>query len=629
VTRPLEPLQEKLYSEILSHIKQTDLSVPVRRGPYWYYSREEQGKQYRMHCRKKGSMDAPEEILLDGNAMAKGHKFFSLGQQQVSDDANLLAYTTDTTGFREYELFIKDLRTGEVLPDRIGKVSSIAWAADNATIFYVTEDAAKRAHKLWRHRLGTPKDADVLVYEEPDELYRLGVSRTRDKKFLVASVASSTTSESRVLPAHEPTAPWRVVLPRETNHMYSIDHRDGQFLILTNKDAKNYKLVSAPESDPSPANWTVVIPHRPNVYLARCEAFADFLVVGESEAGLPHIRVRRFADGDDHRLEFPEPTYSAFLDANPEFQTPTFRFSYQSMITPSSVFEYDPRTRERKLLKQTEVPGYDPTKYKSERVWATAADGVKIPISLVARKDVSRDGTAPLLLYGYGSYGASMPVSFSPARLVLLDRGVVYALAHIRGGKELGQEWHDAGKMLNKKNTFTDFIACGDYLVANRYCARDRLAIQGGSAGGLLVGATINLRPDFCKAAVLQVPFVDVINTMLDPSLPLTVQEYLEWGNPNVKAEYDYMKSYCPYTNLAAKNYPSILVTTSLNDSQVMYWEPTKYVARLRSLKTDRNPLLFRCNMAGGHGGSSGRYDALKEQAFIMAFVLDQLGVQP
>jgi oligopeptidase B len=385
--------------------------------------------------------------------------------------------------------------------------------------------------------------------------------------------------------------------------------------------------VTAPVGDPSPKNWKDLIPHRPAVYLNRPEVFADYLVISESEGGLPHIRIRDFASGAEQRVSFPEPTYAASLDANPEFESPTFRFNYQSMITPPSVFEYNPKSSERKLLKQTEVPGYDPAQYQSERIWATAQDGVKVPISVVSRKGISRDGKAPLLLYGYGSYGATMAATFSPARLPLLDRGVVYALAHIRGGKDLGQEWHDSGKMLHKKNTFTDFIACADHVVASGFCSRDRLAIQGGSAGGLLIGATINIRPDVCKFAVLQVPFVDVINTMLDPSLPLTVQEYLEWGNPNVKAEYDYIKTYCPYTNLSAKAYPSILVTTSLNDSQVMYWEPTKYVAKLRSLKTDRNPLIYKCNMAGGHGGSSGRYDALREQAFIYAVMLDQIGI--
>jgi oligopeptidase B len=419
---------------------------------------------------------------------------------------------------------------------------------------------------------------------------------------------------------------FKIILPREMNHMYSVDHRDGLFYIHTNKDAKNYRLVTAPVADPSPKNWKDLIPHRPAVYLSRPEVFADYLVISENENGLPHIRVRDFATGAEHRLDFPESAYSASLDANPEFVSPTFRFNYQSMITPGSVFEYNPKTKDRKLLKQVEVPGYDPSQYQSERIWATAHDGVKVPICIVSRKGVSRDGKAPLLMYGYGSYGASSPAGFSAGRLPLLDRGVVYALAQIRGGKDLGQEWHDSGKMMNKKNTFTDFIACGDHLVANGYCSRDRMAIQGGSAGGLLVGATINIRPDLCKFAVLQVPFVDVINTMLDESLPLTVQEFLEWGNPKVKSEYEYMKSYCPYTNIAPKTYPSILVTTSLNDSQVMYWEPTKYVAKMRATKTDRNPLLFKCNMAAGHGGASGRYDAIKDQAFIYAVMLDQIG---
>jgi oligopeptidase B len=409
--------------------------------------------------------------------------------------------------------------------------------------------------------------------------------------------------------------------------MYDVDHRDGVFYIHTNKDAKNYRLVTAPVSDPSPKNWKDLIPHNPAIYLNRPSVFADYLVVSETEAGLPHLRVRDFATGAEHRVSFPESTYSASMGSNPEFDTPTFQFSYQSMVTPSSVYEYNPKSRERKLLKQTEVPGYDSAQYQTERIWATAQDGVKVPISIVSRKGISRDGKSPLMLYGYGSYGASMPVNFSPARLPLLDRGVVYALAHIRGGKDLGQEWHDQGKMLNKKNTFTDFIACADHLVAQGYCSRDRLAIQGGSAGGLLVGATINFRPDLCKIAVLQVPFVDVINTMLDTSLPLTVGEYLEWGNPNNRTEYEYMKSYCPYTNLRAQAYPAMLVRTGINDSQVMYWEPAKYVAKLRTLKTDGGPLLFKINLDAGHGGASGRYDYLREVAFDYAFILSQLGL--
>jgi oligopeptidase B len=629
VTKKLESFRDALYKEMLGRIKQTDLSVPVRRGEFLYYSRQVEGKQYPIHCRKKGSLDAAEEVLLDGNEMAMGHKFFSIGQQQVSDDANLLAYTSDTTGFREYQLFVKDLRTDATLPDRVGKVSSFAWAADNATLFYVTEDHAKRPHKLYRHALGQSKDKDEQIYEEKDELFRTSISRTPDRKYLLSGSRSSTSTEVRYLAADRPTGTFTTALPRQPDHEYSIEHRAGLFYIRTNKDAKNFKLVTTPVADPTPANWTELIPHRPDVLLEGEQLFRDHMVYTEREQGLPQVVVYDFATKQGRRLSFPEPVYSVFPDANPEFDTAAFRYRYQSLVTPHSVYECDLATSETKLLKRTEVlGGYDPAQYQSERVWATAGDGTKIPISLVCRKGVLRDGTAPLLLTGYGAYGASGSVTFSPARLPLLDRGVVFAQAHIRGGKDLGQKWHDQGKMLNKRNTFTDFITCADHLVRENYTARDRLAIQGGSAGGLLIGAVVNFRPDVCKAAVLQVPFVDVINTMLDPSLPLTVQEFLEWGNPMVREQYDYMKSYCPYTNLAAKDYPAILVTTSLNDSQVMYWEPAKYVAKLRSLKTDTNPLLLKINMAGGHGGSSGRYDALREQAFVFAFVLDQIGVR-
>jgi oligopeptidase B len=629
VTKKLEPFRDVLYKEMLGRIKQTDLSVPVRRGEFFYYSRQVEGKQYPIHCRKKGNLDAAEEVLLDGNEMAKGHKFFSIGQQQVSDDANLLAYTTDTTGFREFHLFVKDLRTGATLPNRVGKVSSFVWTADNATLFYVTEDHAKRPHKLYRHVLGQPKDNDALIYEEKDELFRTSISRTRDRKYLLSGSRSSTSTEMRYLAADGPTGTYTTVLPRQPDHEYTVEHRAGLFYIRTNKDAKNFKLVTAPVADPTPANWTELIPHRPDVLLEGEQLFRDHMVYTEREQGLPQVVVYDFATKQGRRLSFPEPVYSVVPDANPEFDTAAFRYRYQSLVTPDSVYDYDLTTRQTKLLKRTEVlGGYDAAQYQSERIWATAGDGTRVPISLVCRKGVARDGTAPLLLTGYGAYGASGSVTFSPARLPLLDRGVVFAQAHIRGGKDLGQKLHDQGKMLNKRNTFTDFIACADHLVRERYTARDRLAIQGGSAGGLLIGAVVNFRPDVCKAAVLQVPSVDVINTMLDPSLPLTVQEFLEWGNPMVKEQYDYMKSYCPYTNLAAKDYPAILVTTSLNDSQVMYWEPAKYVAKLRTLKTDTNPLLLKINMAGGHGGSSGRYDALREQAFVFAFVLDQIGVR-
>ncbi len=622
LTRHVEPLQVRLYKEFLGRIKQTDMNVPYRLRGHWYYSRTEEGKQYAIHCRKKGSTDAAEEAMLDGNELVKGHKFLSIGPMLVSDDNNLLAYSTDYSGFREYTLRVKDLRDGRLLPDRIDKVVGFAWAADSKTLFYIKEDHAKRPYALYRHELGGERDE--AVYEEKDELFRLSVSRSDDKKYLFITSQSLESGETRCLPADQPKGEPKLLRRREDKHRYDVEHRDGLFYIRTDKDAKNFKLVTAPVD--RSAEWTELVPHRPQVKLERLTMFARYLVMFEREEGLPHLAVRELASGATHRISFPEPVYSCFPDANPEYDVDAFRLRYQSLVTPDSVYEYDLRTRERRLLKQTDVlGGYDPSLYQSERIWAIAPDKTRIPISLVSRKGVARDGTAPLYLTGYGSYGASIPVTFSPLNLSLLDRGVIVAMAHIRGGGDLGEAWHDQGKMFNKKNTFTDFIACAEHLVREKYTAHHLLAIHGGSAGGLLIGTTLNLRPNLCKVAVLDVPFVDVINTMLDESLPLTVQEFLEWGNPKVKEQYDYMKSYCPYSNLAARDYPAILVTTSLNDSQVMYWEPAKYVARLRGLKTDRNPLLFKCNMAAGHGGASGRYDRFKEVAFRMAFVLDQL----
>jgi oligopeptidase B len=629
VMKPTEPLQEKLYKEMLGRIKQTDLSVPYRDRGYWYYTRTEEGKQYPIACRKKGDMDSPEEVTLDLNELAKGEKFLRVDEVEVSDDGNLLAYLTDTTGFREYCLSVKDLRTGKVLESRFVKAVRAEWAADNKTLFYLTEDHAKRSHKLWRHILGKPRDADVLVYEEKDELFRLGIHRSRDRKYLFRASRSSTTTEQWYLPADDPMGEWKVILPREERHEYTADHRDGLFYIRTNRGgATNFKVVVCPVESPHPANWRDFVPYDPKVMVGGLSLFRDYAVVSEREGGLPQLRVIDLITGVHHRVDMPEPVYDVFPSTNSEFDTTRFRFVYTSLVTPASVYEYGLDARDRKLLKRTPVlGGYEPSQYQSERIQATAPDGTRVPISLVYKRGVKKDGTAPLLLYGYGSYGSTLPAGFNANRLSLLDRGIIYAQAHIRGGSDLGRDWYETGKMLSKKNTFTDFIACADHLVRERYCARDRLAIQGASAGGLLIGSVVNMRPDLCKAAVLQVPFVDVINTMLDESLPLTVQEFLEWGNPKNRSEYEYMKTYCPYTNLTKTAYPSILVTTSFNDSQVMYWEPTKYVAKLRTLKTDRNPLLFKCNMAGGHGGFSGRYDALKDQAFVTAFLLDQLGV--
>jgi oligopeptidase B len=631
VMKPTEKLQEKLYQEYLGRIKQTDLSVPYREGNYWYYSKTFEGKQYPSYCRKKGSLDGAEEVILDVNDLAKGEKFMSARVADVSDDGTRIIYLSDTTGFREYMLSVKDLATGQVLEDKLVKAADVSWAADGKTLFYVTEDAAKRAHKLWRHTVGEPKDKDVLVYEEKDELFRLSVSRSRDKKYLFHSSHSSTSAEQRYLSADTPAGEWKTILPREDKHEYSADYRDGLFYIRTNRDgATNFKVVTCPVADAGdPKRWKEFLPHNPKALVQGVSLFKNYAVISEREAGIPQVRVHSFADNTSYRIDWPEPVYSSGQGANPEYDLEKIHVSYTSMVTPASVYEFDLKTKEKKLLKRQEIPsGYDPEKYQSEWVFATATDGTKVPISLVYKKGLKKDGTAPVLLYGYGSYGASASVGFSPTRLSLLDRGVVFAQGHIRGGSDMGRQWYDDGKMLKKMNTFTDFIACADFLVEQKYGDRKKLVIQGGSAGGLLVGATVNLRPDVCHAAVLQVPFVDVINTMLDESLPLTVQEFLEWGNPKKSEEYEAMKKYCPYTNLAKKDYPAMLIETSLNDSQVLYHEPAKYTAKIRSLKTDGNPVVFRCKMVGGHSGSSGRYDVLKEVAFTQAFILDQIGVK-
>ena len=627
VMKPTEALQEKLYNEILSHIKQTDVNVPYRQGEYFYYSRTKEGLQYPIFYRRKGSLDANEEMILDQNELAKGLKFMALGALLPSDNGNLLAFSTDSTGYRQYVLQIKDLRTGEILPEKIERVDSLTWATDNKTLFYVTEDAVtKRNDKLFRHALGT--DKYDLLYQEKDELFDISVGRTRDKAVIFVEAASKTSTETRYIPANNPNAEWKIILPRQADHEYDISHRGDLFYIRTNKGAKNFRVVTAPVSDPSEKNWKEFMAHRPAVKVDGVSLFADHAVLSEWENGLQQIEIIDFKTSKRHRIEFPEPVYSAGLGANREFDTHVLRYVYNSLVTPGSVFDYDMNTRKATLLKQTEVPGgFDKANYKSERVFATASDGTKIPMSVVYRRNVKLDGSAPLLLYGYGSYGASIPPTFVPGRLVLLDRGAIYVIAHIRGGGEMGEPWREAGRMMKKMNTFTDFIACAEHLVKNKYTSSDRLVIQGGSAGGLLMGAVTNMRPDLFKAVVAQVPFVDVINTMLDASLPLTTSEYIEWGNPNEKAAYDYMKKYSPYDNVAPKNYPAMLVKVSLNDSQVPYWEGSKFVAKIRELKTDHNPLILKVNMGAGHGGASGRYDAFREIAFDYAFMLWQMGI--
>ncbi len=622
VTKPATAFQQALYEEMLARIKEDDSSVPYRRGGHFYYSRTEKGKQYPIYCRKAGSLDAPEEITLDLNALAVGHPFFSLGVYTVSDDGNLLAYTTDITGFREYTLYVKDLRTGRVLPRTFEKVSSVAWAADDTTIYYVTEDEAKRPYRLWCHRPGIM--GSELIHEEPDALFRIGVERSRSRAYLFLGTGSFTSSEWRYLPANDPRGVWQMLMPREKDHEYAVDHGGDRFYIRTNGGGRrNFRLVSAPVDDPCPERFTELIPHRDEVMLEDVEVFANHYVTHGREGGLIRLRITQLASGAEHHVEFPEPTYEVSPDHNHEFITRMYRFRYQSLITPASVFDYDVHTRERTLLKQTEVlGGYNPARYRSERFWATADDGTRVPISLVCRAETPRDGTAPMLLTGYGAYGAPYPVMFSSNRLSLLDRGYTIAIAHIRGGGELGKRWHDAGRMMQKRNTFTDFIAAAEHLKKEGYTATERLTIEGGSAGGLLIGAVLNLRPDLCRAAVMRVPFVDVINTMLDESLPLTVGEFEEWGNPKIRERYEYMKSYCPYTNLAERDYPAILVKTSLNDSQVMYWEPAKYVAKMRALNAGAPATLFKINLDAGHGGASGRYDYLREIAFDYAWVL-------
>jgi len=634
VMEPTAELQEKLYREMLSHIQETDVSVPYRDGDYWYYSRTEEGLQYPIYCRKHLDLDAPETVILDVNELAKGESFMAIGAFAVSDDGNLLAFSKDIKGFRQYTLQVKDLRTGELLPERVERVGSIVWASDSRTLFYTVEDEVqKRQYQLFRHVLGTPHEQDVLVYEEMDERFNLGAGRTRDRKYIILESGSHTTSEARFVPSDGPEGEFRLIAPRRENIEYSPEHHNGHWFLRINDTGRNFRLVTTPVENSAPEGWTELIPHRPDVMLEDVELFSGFYVTCERENGLQRLHVHRFSGAGTNTLPaqeiaFPEPVYLVYSHVNRIFETTVFRYGYQSLVTPSSVYEYDVTTGESKLLKQQEVPGgFDRTNYASERIFAPAQDGVKVPVSLVYRKDMFERGRNPLYVYGYGSYGYSLPVGFNSNRLCLLDRGFVMAYAHIRGGGDLGKPWHDAGRLLNKRNTFTDFIAVVEHLTTNGYGDSTRVAIEGGSAGGLLMGAVTNMRPELFRAVISHVPFVDVMNTMLDASLPLTVPEYEEWGNPNEREFFEYMLSYSPYDNLEAKPYPAMLVKTSLYDSQVMYWEPAKYVAKLRTLKTDNNHLLLHINMTAGHGGASGRYDYLREIAMDYAFLLREMGI--
>jgi len=629
IMNPTEPLQKKLYDEMLSRIKETDVEVPYREGDYFYYTRTEAGKQYVIRCRKKAAADAPEEVLLDVNELAKGHTFMTVQAFAVSPDGNLLAYSYDDTGYRQFTLAVKDLRTGKTLGDHAERVGSVVWAGDNQTIFYTQEDAvSKRQYRLYRHTAGS-SDPDTIVYEEPDERFTVRAFKTRSAAFIFMESRSHTTSEARYIPAAQPTADWKTLEPRKPGIEYYPDHNGDSFYIRVNDTGRNFRLVTAPITDPGARKWHEVMAHNPGVMLDEIDLFKNFLVIYEREGGLPQIRVIDLRNGQSQRIAFPEPAYAAYSYINHVYDTTDFRYGYQSPITPASVFSYDMEMGTSTLLKQKEVPGgYDATKYKVEQIYAVAADGVHVPISVLRLKNAKLDGTGALYLYGYGSYGVSLDMFFNSNFFSLVDRGVVIAVAHIRGGGEMGKAWHDAGRMMNKKTTFTDFIACAEDLLKRGYGSKDRLVIEGRSAGGLLMGAVLNLRPDLFKAALVGVPFVDVINTMLDESLPLTVGEFEEWGNPKEKAAFDYMITYSPYDNIEAKAYPNMLVKTSFNDSQVMYWEPAKYVAKMRATRTDHNILILKTNLSpAGHGGASGRYDRLHESAFDYAYILTQMGI--
>ncbi|MDH4038114.1 MAG: S9 family peptidase [Candidatus Krumholzibacteria bacterium] len=623
---PTAALQAELYDEMLARLQETDVDVPYRFGDFLYYSRTEEGKQYPIHCRRGSRANSPEEVLLDVNPMAEGLAFFRIGDREATDDGALLAYTTDTTGFRQYVLHIKDLRTGELIADIAQRVSAVVWAADNQTLFFIQEDPqTKRWHKLYRYVAGSAPPE--LVYEETDELYDLYLQRSRSGAYVFLVAASSTTSEVWYMAASAPDAAPMSLAGRREGHEYYVDHSGERFFIRTNDSGPNFRLVTARVSSPDEAGWEQVWGEREDVMIEDVDCFDRYYVITERADGLPRIRVADIRSGRSYDVAFPEPVYYVELGDNRVFKTEKLRLVYESFVTPASVYDYDMKARSFELLKEKPVLGYDRDKYRSERVHARAPDGTLVPVSLVYRSD-RKPRNRPLLLLGYGSYGYSLDIWFSSDRLSLLDRGVIFAIAHVRGGGEMGKRWHEEGRLMSKHNTFTDFIACAEYLIEKGYTSPEQLAITGRSAGGLLVGAVVNMRPELFKVVLTAVPFVDVMNTMLDPTLPLTTGEYLEWGNPNEKAAYDYMKSYSPYDNVGRHPYPVMMVRTSFNDSQVMYWEPAKWVAKLRASKTGGNLLLFRTKLEpGGHGGASGRYDRLHDTAYEYAFILSQLGI--
>lgn len=625
-----EDLQKLLFEEMKGRIKEDDASVPYKYNGYWYITRYEKGSEYPIHSRKKESLDNAEEILFDVNQMAKGFSYYNLNGINVSEDNRLVAFGQDTLSRRIYTIQIKDLKTGKILSDKLENTTGgSVWAADNKTLFYTRKDETLRAYQIWKHTLGTPQSEDKLVFEEEDDTFGTFVYKSKSKKFIIIGSGSTVSNEYRFIPADKPDAEWTILQPRERDLEYSIEHYGNDFYILTNKDkATNFKLMKAPVSNPGKENWTDVISHRPDVYLEGFEIFNNFLVLEERTNGSIQMNIRSWDGKINYNLPFREEVFTAYISTNLDFDTDILRYGYTSMTTPNSTIDFNMRTKESEVKKEQPVLGnFNKVNYITKRIWITARDGKKIPVSIVHRKDLEINTDTPLLLYAYGSYGATMDPYFSSARLSLLDRGFVYALAHIRGGQEMGRPWYEDGKMLTKKNTFNDFVDVSKYLIQEKYTSPQHLYAMGGSAGGLLMGAVINQAPELYNGVVAQVPFVDVVTTMLDDSIPLTTGEYDEWGNPNDKVYYDYMKSYSPYDNIEKKNYPNMLVTTGLHDSQVQYWEPAKWVAKLREMKTDNNLLLLETNMDAGHGGASGRFEALKDVALEYAFIFKLEGI--
>ncbi len=629
VMKPYGDLAAKLNREMVRRILEDDESAPVRIGENYYFAKHRKSFQYEIYCRKTGSLRAPETVILDLNELARGKKYMRLGDFELSPDQRLLAYSTDTKGDELFTIRIKDLSTGKLLSDKIEDAYySMAWSRDNRCLFYTKVDSALRPYRVWKHTVGTPAENDELVWEEQDERFTIGVEASKDNQYIFLNIHSMVTSEVRYLDDGGNSGELKIVFPRHQDIEYSVVHRLGLFYIRINDKGRNFRLVSTPADQLAKADWKELLPQNPDVCLEAMDEFAGHLAIEAKENGLTQIIIHNCKTGANHKVRFPEPAYGVKIESNPDFQSNILRFVYSSMVTPASVFDYQMNTKRRELKKQDRVRGgYHPDKYKTERVFATAPDGTKVPISLAYKKGVKRDGKSPALLYGYGAYGFSRDAEFSSTRLSLLDRGFIFAIAHIRGGAEMGEPWHDHGKLLFKKNSFTDFIVCGEHLVEHKYTSSDKLVIQGGSAGGLLMGAVVNMRPDLFHAAVAMVPFVDVISTMLDASLPLTVGEYEEWGNPNEKKFYRYIKSYSPYDNVEPKAYPNLLVTAGLNDPRVQYWEPAKWVAKLRTLNTSGKLLLLKTNMGGGHFGKSGRYDKFQEIAFEYAFMLRTVGL--